>query len=183
MWEHKLIDDSNDKIILFGLRKLYLLLIDSFVILVCSYLMGNLWAGLIFNIAYSILRVYAGGFHASSQKKCFVLSYSSIFLCLLFIFYCPIYNMVMHLVCMTLGISIAILSPVDHANKPLYEAEKLAYRKRSHIFILVDTCIYLLFVWNHSITYAKAVLASLVLVGIGQWVAILQKSMKKTLEI
>lgn len=174
-----MIDDSNDKIILFGLRRLYLLLIDSLVIMVSSLFLGNLWAGLLFNIAYSLLRVYAGGYHASTQKKCFVLSYSSIFLCLLFIFFCPVSYMILHLVCMTLCISIAILSPVEHENKPLYEAERIAYRKKSHIFLTVDTCIYLYFVWNHSILFAKTVSASLFLVALGQWAALIQKSKKE----
>lgn len=172
-------DDSNDKIILFGLRRLYLLLIDSLVIMVCSYFLGNLWAGLLFNIAYSLLRVYAGGYHASTQRKCFVLSYSSIFLCLLYIFFCPVSYLILHLVCMTLCVSIAVLSPVEHENKPLYETERIAHRKKSHIFLTVDTCIYLYFVWNHSVLFAKAVSAALFLVGMGQWVALLQKSKRE----
>lgn len=174
-----MIDDSNDKIILFGLRRLYLLFIDSLVIMVCSFFLGNLWAGLLFNIAYSLLRVYAGGYHASTQKKCFILSYISIFLCLLYIFFCPISYLIMHFVCLVLCISIAVFSPVEHENKPLYQAEKIAYRKRSHFFLTVDTCIYLYFVWNHSILFAKTVSASLFLVAFGQWVALLQKSKKE----
>lgn len=176
-------NDSNDKIILFGLRRLYLLLIDSLVIMVCSFFLGNLWAGLLFNIAYSLLRVYAGGYHASTQKKCFVLSYSSIVLCLLYIFYCPVFNTIMHLACMVFCISIAAFSPVEHENKPLYEAERKAYRKRSHIFLTVDTCIYLFFVWNHSILFAKAVSASLFLVAFGQWIALIQKSKNEASEL
>ena len=177
-----LIDDSNDKIISYGLRRLYLLLIDTTVILVCSYLFGNLWAGLLFDAAYSTLRIYAGGFHANTEKSCFTLSYSCIFLCLLFIFYAHISSATMSIAYLIIGISVAIMSPVEHENKPLYPAEKKAYRKKCLFYLIVDTCTYILLLWNHLALFAKAIFAALALICLSQWVAVIQKRRKRSYE-
>ena len=82
-----LVDDSNDKIIKYGLRRVCLFLTDFAIILLLSYLLGNIWVGILFELAYSLLRIYAGGFHASKETYCFVLSYSSIIISLCLINY------------------------------------------------------------------------------------------------
>lgn len=133
-----LVDDSNDKIIKYGLRRVCLFLTDFAIILLLSYLLGNIWVGILFELAYSLLRIYAGGFHASKETYCFVLSYSSIIISLYLINYMHISTFLMFIACITMFISIVLLSPIEHKNKPLCKKERIIYRRNTIIILIAE---------------------------------------------
>ena len=61
-----LMNDNNGKILETGLERLKSnILIFLFVLIVSTY-MGNIVIGILFEINYSILRIYAGGYHAKT---------------------------------------------------------------------------------------------------------------------
>ena len=75
-------NDNNGKILETGLERLKSnILIFLFVLIVSTY-MGNIVIGILFEINYSILRIYAGGYHAKTRNKCMILTYTSKILCL-----------------------------------------------------------------------------------------------------
>lgn len=170
-----LVDDSNDKIIKYGLRRVYLFLTDFAIILLLSYLLGNILVGFLFEIAYSLLRIYAGGFHASKEINCFILSYSSIFLSLYLIYYMHISFFLMFIACITMFISICLISPIEHKNKPLCKKERKVYRRNTIIILIVELGVFFYFSWSHQLLFAKSILAAILLVGLAQWFALLQK--------
>lgn len=62
-----LMNDNNGKILETGLERLKSnILIFLFVLIVSTY-MGNIVIGILFEINYSILRIYAGGYHAKHE--------------------------------------------------------------------------------------------------------------------
>ena len=148
-----LVDDSNDKIIKYGLRRVCLFLTDFAIILLLSYLLGNIWVGILFELAYSLLRIYAGGFHASKETYCFVLSYSSIIISLCLINYMHISTFLMFIACITMFI----------------------YRRNTIIILIAELGALFYFNWSHQLLFAKSILAAILLVGLAQWFALLQK--------
>ena len=170
-----LVDDSNDKIIKYGLRRVCLFLTDFAIILLLSYLLGNIWVGILFELAYSLLRIYAGGFHASKETYCFVLSYSSIIISLCLINYMHISTFLMFIACITMFISIVLLSPIEHKNKPLCKKERIIYRRNTIIILIAELGALFYFKWSHQLLFAKSILAAILLVGLAQWFALLQK--------
>ena len=62
--DFQLVNEHNDQIVLLGLRRLISTIADFGFAILCSVLLGNVVVGLIFEIAYMILRIYAGGYHA-----------------------------------------------------------------------------------------------------------------------
>ena len=157
-----LVDDSNDKIIKYGLRHVCLFLTDFAIIF-------------LFELAYSLLRIYAGGFHASKETYCFVLSYSSIIISLCLINYMHISTFLMFIACITMFISIVLLSPIEHKNKPLCKKERIIYRRNTIIILIVELGALFYFNWSHQLLFAKSILAAILLVGLAQWFALLQK--------
>ena len=155
-----LVDDSNDKIIKYGLRRVCLFLTDFAIILLLSYLLGNIWVGILFELAYSLLRIYAGGFHASKEAYCFVLSYSSIIISLCLINYMHISTFLMFIACITMFISIVLLSPIEHKNKPLCKKERIIYRRNTIIILIAELGALFYFNWSHQLLFAKSILAS-----------------------
>ena len=92
-----------------------------------------------FYIAFSLIRRYAGGFHASSEMKCTLITTISIFLCLLCTKLCETNNIQMPILVLT-GIAtvlIFVLCPLDTPEKPLTKEEYKYFRKISWVILLL----------------------------------------------
>lgn len=177
--EQGYINDTNDKIISTGLKRLKNLLIDIIFSLLIGLLLGDPLAGLLFELSYSIIRIYAGGYHASTERICIWLTYISTLLCIVLIFYLPLIPTAMHIL---LGMSIVVLvllSPVENANKPLGTREKKVYRQKCLFLMLLEVLLYFVFVLVHASLYAKAVCFALAMIALGQIVDCLQKINKR----
>lgn len=92
-----------------------------------------------FYIAFSLIRRYAGGFHASSEIRCTFMTVISIFICILSIKLCEIINvqLAVLIITSTAIIIIFILCPLDTPEKPLTEKEYKFFRKKSLILLLI----------------------------------------------
>ncbi|MEL7563753.1 MAG: accessory gene regulator B family protein [Dehalobacterium sp.] len=64
---------KDQEVLLFGLRLLLSYIIGFFLIIIISYLLGIHYYTLTAAITASILRVFSGGTHASSQSRCCLL--------------------------------------------------------------------------------------------------------------
>ena len=85
--------------------------------------MGNIVIGILFEINYSILRIYAGGYHAKTRNKCMILTYTSKILCLWVCFEVSIGDKIMRdLLCVVTTVIICI-APVENENRPLNKIE------------------------------------------------------------
>ena len=96
--------------------------------------------------AYMPLRSYAGGHHSSSSGKCYIVSsfIMIIWMCLLKFQILPTSCCVIMLI---VGLAVCImLAPVEDKNKPLDEDEIRIYRKRSFAVLLIEICVWLIFV-------------------------------------
>ena len=119
-----LVNDGNDQIVKTGLQKLAHIISDIIFTVVCSCFLGDIVAGLVYGTGYGILRIYAGGYHAKSKMVCTVLTYLSILVSLLAIFYVP-YNR--YIIYFLLAVCICVIvcaAPVESENKPLSMLEK-----------------------------------------------------------
>lgn len=162
------IDNSNDKIIEFGLHRLNHMILDLLFTFVCAWIMGNPFTGLLFEIAYTLIRVYAGGYHAATERLCMYLTYFSTLLSILLIFFLPVPIFIMHLMLLIISMVIIILSPVESANKPLAPQEKKYYYHKCMGILLIEILLYLFLIWNHYTIYAKTICIALLLVAAGQ---------------
>lgn len=180
--EQGYVNDTNDKIVSTGLKRLKSLLCDIAFSLLLGLLLGDLLAGLLFELSYSIVRIYAGGYHASTERICIWLTYISTLLCIVLIFYLPLIPIAMNIL---LGISIVVLfvySPIENANKPLNQREKGVYRKKCLFTTLLEALLYFVFLLARAPLYAKAVCFALAMVALGQIIDCLQNISKRQLK-
>lgn len=161
------VNESNDEIIAYGLQRIRDFLIDIMGVIICGIIMRNLLASMVFEVFYIPLRVYAGGYHASNEKKCAYLSWGSIVLSLAVISYLPIPMRIQHLLMVLSAIIIFFLAPLESANKPLMVKEKEVFRRRSIMIVLTEEIIYSLAVLLNSMICAKAICIALALVAVG----------------
>lgn len=122
----------------------FLLITRSFFFLVTAitgFLSGVLFESLVFYGMFMLLRTYAGGVHAKTERQCTVLTTIALSASILGIKAMgQAFGMLVPIAMLTFGsISIALLSPLDTQEKPLDKTEKKHYRLIC--LILVALCI------------------------------------------
>lgn len=93
----------------------------------------RIWHGLqfvLFTAAYMTLRVYAGGYHAPTQVRCYILSFIMVVTALLLIDWISISKYVAFISIVAVSGCIYLFSPPEHVNKPLSEGERKAYKRK-----------------------------------------------------
>lgn len=134
----KVIDESDSEIYLFGMQQFLSTLFGLFSIFIIFVVMGELLNGMLFFTAFSVLRQYAGGYHAETKVGCYFMSLLSVIFILFYVKYLIIDTMF----CITITVAflavIILLSPVESINKPLDKIERLVYRRRTIVIALVE---------------------------------------------
>lgn len=74
MIDSQIIGVADRELYEFGIQQGTTLLLNVLTTIGIGLLMGMFWESLIFLILYTPIRVYAGGFHAQTQIRCYFLS-------------------------------------------------------------------------------------------------------------
>lgn len=133
------IDESERCLYEYG----FFILLSNVIYVTITLILGSAFNIIIesmaFYIAFSLIRRYAGGFHASSEMKCTLITTISIFLCLLCTKLCETNNIQMPILVLT-GIAtvlVFVLCPLDTPEKPLTKEEYKYFRKISWVILLL----------------------------------------------
>jgi len=132
--ERDIYDYGIDQIVFTGLTTLSMIGI--------GIISKSLWTIFIFSLFYMILRVYAGGYHADTQLKCFVLSNVMIVVVIAIEKYIPISTIFQVSAVILSSIMIAWLGPVDTVTKRLDDLERSIYKKRMLIIMIIENAIF-----------------------------------------
>ena len=101
-----------------------------------------MWEALLFLLAYSLLRSYAGGYHASTQLRCYLSSTLLFALALKGIELLQGHGWWAAAGIAAGAVFIWITGPLADDNKPLDEAERRVYRRRMRIILVLELFIY-----------------------------------------
>ncbi len=137
MIERRMISEDEKELYLYGIQLLSEKLLGLCSILLICILTGRLLQGAVFYMAYSLLRKYAGGYHAGRFITCYISSCLTVFICVMLSFlpYAQISSLVLILISFPVAFSLA---PVGHSAKPLEECEKRRYRKLTRIIAVCE---------------------------------------------
>lgn len=112
-----------------------------YLIIACiiGVLLGTFFESIIFYIAFQFIRRYAGGYHASTEMRCEILSSLSILACVVVIRLSKTYDFQIALLVISAvsAVCIAVLCPLDTPEKPLSENEFKYFRKISWLILSV----------------------------------------------
>ena len=172
-----LIAEKDEEIYLFGIETALLKLIHFSTMLIIGLCAGMLLETFVFIASYSILRVYAGGYHAKTRLRCYGISWLLILFVLLFTKFCPnqIAFIVSILVSLPSYIIIFLLAPVDNINKPLDDLEIHYYKIKTRIILSVELIISMIFLFTYLIRISLIVSLSIFSVAIMLFVGKTQK--------
>ena len=162
-----LVNSENDQIILLGVRRICGVLTDLVIAMLWSLVLGDIVVGVLFEICYSVLRIYAGGYHASSERMCKWLTYTSTLISILMVFVMDMNRTVMHCLLAVFLCLIGLNVPIENENKPLGKREKRVYQRYCIVISIFETGFYFLFISMDMTIYARTVWIAILLVVIG----------------
>ncbi len=142
LYESKIISEDEISIIRYGIEVFILSVFEVLSIIVISIFAGNFAETLLYFAAFIPLRVYAGGYHADTRIRCYIILVAVYVIFYAVIRFVPPHSYIMFL---TAAISVAFsviviiaFSPIkNHAKKSGYSVRS-KYRKISIILLLVQ---------------------------------------------
>lgn len=133
------ISEDDKELYVYGLFMLLSQTIFFIIACVFGLILGCTLESIIFYIAFQFIRKYAGGYHASTETRCSIMSSASIFICIVTIRLSKIYDFQSVLLIATIVAAVLIfaLCPLDTPEKPLSKSEFKYFRKISLIVLFV----------------------------------------------
>ena len=127
----------------YGLEIFISSLLELTSILFISIFMDNFWETLLFFAAFIPLRVYAGGYHADTQIKCYIVSLGvyGLFTTLMRIVPTSWYTIIIYISIAMSLIIVLTLAPVRHTNKTLTPQETKVYKEISVVICTIEAII------------------------------------------
>ena len=127
--------NSNEiELYIFGINQGLNMLLNIATALFIGILFGEVFRAFLFMFSYIPLRSYAGGYHAKTPIRCYLLSLIMLIIVLIGMKYLPVSDLVYYAILATAVLIVFLLSPVEDKNKPLDETEHKVYKKRA-VFI------------------------------------------------
>jgi accessory gene regulator B len=166
--ESGLITKDSIDIYQFGLEATLLKFIHVTTMMIIGVCLDMVPETATFIVSYSILRIYAGGFHTKSKLRCYWISWLMIISVLILVKFCP----AQIISAVTIGISIPsflvifIMAPVENSNKPLDDIEIYHYRKIARIILIAESSVSVMFLSVNIIQIPFVVSLSLFLLAI-----------------
>lgn len=164
----KVIRYEDYEIYQYGLEQLFTNVLDVMTLLVIGLSMGMIWQGIVFVFSFMLLRKYAGGYHASTPLKCYLLTTLVIIGGLSVMKYIEINAFISLGLLVVSSVVILLFAPVESENKPLDAIERFIYRRRVILIWCMETIIAIIcFVVNMHNIFTSIVFAYVIL-GISQ---------------
>lgn len=145
--QYQIIEEDNKEIYMYGLECYILKIIHIGIFLSIGLLTDTFLNTIIFLIAYSLLRTYAGGYHANSLRKCFLFSIIISITVVLTSYFLArievpnIYNISLLIISLFV---VGKFAPADTEKKRHDLLEKKVYKRKVNVILII--CILLIIV-------------------------------------
>lgn len=134
-----IISNEDKDLYIYGLFMLISHLMFFIIACVFGLILGCVFESIVFYIAFQFIRRYAGGYHASTEARCEILSTLSILACIVVIRLSKTYDIQTALLIISSLSAICIFAfcPLDTPEKPLSDKEFKYFRKVSWMILFV----------------------------------------------
>lgn len=155
--DKNIISDSDNEIYVYGLQLLIATILKITGLFMIALFLGCIKEFIVFLAAFSILRVFAGGYHAQTYLKCFTVTAASMFSIIGLGRYIPS-DISINLIVILMISSICLVAkyaPIDNPNKRLTDKEYKAFKKISILIVIIETIVILMSAvfYKESISY------------------------------
>lgn len=145
----EVIDQKDMAIYRYGLEVLLLSLLELTSILLLAFIVGNFIETLVYFMVFIPLRVFAGGYHASTRLRCYLLSLIvyGIFTILLYMSPLPLQSMLSTGIAFLSSVIICLITPVDLNARACSETERAVILKNIRIILIFDLVAFVVCWW------------------------------------
>lgn len=169
--QNEAIRSEDRELYTYGFKQGLIILLNLATTLIIGLIFGKVLQLSLFMAAFIPLRTFAGGYHAKTPIRCYLLSIvmlTAVVLCMKHL----ILDELMYCLIITVSAAvILLLSPVEDINKPLDEEEIRVYKKRT-LYILAFELV-LFFIMNYLnldgftvvVCYEMAILGIMLIAG------------------
>lgn len=150
----------------YGLQQGLTILVNVFTVVLIGLAFNMLWQSIVFLIAYIPLRSFAGGYHARTQLRCYLLSIQLIISVLMVIRFIS-WTTIMILTMLLISVIIVLaLAPVEDKNKPLDREEESRFRIKAKMILLFESLIVIISLLSGYEAFAVSLSISIAAVGL-----------------
>lgn len=167
------IQEESKELYSFGIQQGLFLLIGVISFIFIGWCFGMVWQALLYLVFYMPIRIYAGGYHAPTQKHCYVFSCAMLVLVLAVMKIARAQTTAYLVLTIVAGVILFLLAPVEDKHKPLDEKEEYVYRKRAYIAISIELLLCLICVmlrWKMLLCICSAVITNAGMTALGYMV-------------
>lgn len=158
-------EEEKNEIITYGIARGKVICAGIAVTLAAGWILGVFLQSVVFLISFCAVRRYAGGYHADSQVRCYIISFIIVVLSLWSIREMDISNTVCIFIQTVNLLVIFLLSPVETGNRQLDEYEKKTYGAKTRRIAAALYMLYGFFFYNSIHFIAKPMGTACLLVG------------------
>ena len=150
----KSIDESEKDLYQYAIHSLILTIFPIVLSIAIGLALKAPLNGLLVILPFSFLRKYSGGFHAKKEATCLVMSGLLLLACnaLSIVLNC---SWILLAIACIMGISLICFSPIENENRPLYDEERVSYKRVTAImvgcFIVINLLFFILKLYKPSI--------------------------------
>lgn len=161
-----IIEDEEKALYVFGFHYGFMTLLNIATTLFIGLLFCMLWQSAIFLVCYIPLRIFAGGYHAKTPLRCYVMSSIMVAVILLLIRSVPWDSALCIAVLVSGAFIIGLRAPVANPSKPLDALERKVYRSRTLGILLIEGSAALLLLWVGLLEAAVCIAVSVGMLGL-----------------
>lgn len=161
--------EEDKEVVTYGI---FALLFNSYCTLFCLSLgafLNCFSKAIIFLLSFLFIKKYSGGFHASSEGRCLLVSSMGITFSLFLIKICLI-NTKTHclflIIALILSVFIMCFSPIESENKPIEDENKKKYKTFSIIRIITIVCFIFVLEFMKQTNISTPFIVSIVFEGV-----------------
>ncbi|MCI5713142.1 MAG: accessory gene regulator B family protein [Lachnospiraceae bacterium] len=171
-----MLETERDEIIQYGIEREKIILVSIAIILGLGCVFDIFYLSIIFSLAFCALRRYAGGYHAKTQKRCYVISLIILIMSFIIMKYISKLDHVEGLI-LLMAFCCGIIwhfAPIENKNKSLDELEQKKFQYETRKILVIESIISLIaYVFDSvmifiAISIAIVVACIVVVVGIIQ---------------
>ncbi len=165
MIRNDVVSKEDSTIYLFGIHQGIMSILNIITTLIIASVMGTLLEGVVFILCYMPLRSFAGGYHARTERRCYILS-ACLTLFVMALCKVVVMNWVLIVVFIIAFLIIWFVAPVEDSNKPMVEIERIVYSKRCKQLIVAELLAMIIVVVFDWYRIAKMICVAAIALGI-----------------
>ena len=146
LWTQGIIQEEDIDTCRYGLDVFISSALEIASILIIATFIGNFFQAVLLFTAFIPLRIYAGGYHADTRVKCYLISVGVYVFLTLFtsVISSKLYATVNIILILLAVVTVLTSAPIIHKNKTICEIERKYYRKLSISICLIESIIILI---------------------------------------